>query len=276
MEVNTVAGLDPAVQAKWERLLTIIRDFQSAVVAFSGGVDSGLLSAAAFHTLGDRMLAVNVHSPVNPPGEETSAALVADTVGFPFEIFEYDDLKNPSFVRNPQDRCYYCKLARLTQLQELAKNRGYRMVLEGSNASDGGDYRPGMRAVADLGVRSPLAEAGLQKNEIRQISRVLGLPVWERPSAPCLATRFPYGIQITYESLEKIATAEKFLIQRGFEPVRVRYLTDEVRIEVDPAEFNRLISMREEVVKFIKPLGFHYVTIDLQGYRQGSMNEVLK
>jgi pyridinium-3,5-biscarboxylic acid mononucleotide sulfurtransferase len=213
---------------------------------------------------------------VNPAGEENAANNLAEQAGFPLEIVEFDDLTNPKFVENPSDRCYYCKMVRLKLLKEMAQKRGYEVVLEGSNASDGGDYRPGMRAVAELGVRSPLAEVGLVKTEIRQIAHALGLSVWDRPSAPCLATRFPYGMPVTRQGLQQVAAAEAFLSKRGFEPLRVRHLGDGVRIEVAPAEIARLVAMREETIQYIKSLGYKYVSIDLQGYRQGSLNEVLE
>jgi pyridinium-3,5-biscarboxylic acid mononucleotide sulfurtransferase len=276
MKKANFSGLDSALQEKWSQLLNNIKGMKSAVVAFSGGVDSGLLSAAAYSALGEKMLAVNVHSPVNPAGEENAAAGLATQAGFPLEVVEFDDLTNPKFVENQADRCYHCKLVRLSLLKKLADERGFKAVLEGSNASDGGDYRPGMRAVAELQVRSPLAEAGLTKTEIRQIAHALGLAVWDRPSAPCLATRFPYGTQVTRTGLQQVAAAEVFLSERGFEPLRVRHLGDGVRIEVAPAEIGRLVTLRDEIIPYIKNLGFKYVSIDLQGYRQGSMNEVLE
>jgi pyridinium-3,5-biscarboxylic acid mononucleotide sulfurtransferase len=276
MDNANISGLDAALTEKWSQLLNNIKGMKSAVVAFSGGVDSGLLSAAAYSALGEKMLAVNVQSPVNPAGEEDAAAGLAAQVGFPLEVVEFDDLTNPKFVENPADRCYHCKLVRLSLLKKLAHERGFEVVLEGSNASDGGDYRPGMRAVAELQVRSPLAEAGLTKTEIRQIAHALGLAVWDRPSAPCLATRFPYGTQVTRTGLQQVAAAEAFLSERGFEPLRVRHLGEGVRIEVAPAEIGRLVTLRDEIIPYIKNLGFKYVSIDLQGYRQGSMNEVLE
>jgi uncharacterized protein len=222
------------------------------------------------------MLAVHVQSPVSPQGEETSACKLAETVGFPFEIVEHDDLAYADFSRNDKNRCYFCKAIRMGRLVEMAKERGFAQVVEGSNASDGGDYRPGMRAVSELNVKSPLAEAGLQKDEIRQLANALGLPVWDRPSMPCLATRFPYGTGVTYEGLKKIGAAEQFLMEKNFNLVRVRYQPDGVRIEVAPDEIGRLVSIRAEINSFIKGLGFNYVSVDLQGYRQGSLNEVLK
>jgi pyridinium-3,5-biscarboxylic acid mononucleotide sulfurtransferase len=275
LEKDNITGLPKATQDKWFRLLGDLQRIGSVVVAFSGGVDSGLLSTAAYQALGDRMLAVTVNSPVNAPGDVETAVGLAQQAGFHHQVLEYDDLQNADFVANPADRCYHCKLARLRALQKYAQQHSFQVVVEGSNADDGSDYRPGSRAVAELGVRSPLAEAGLLKSEIRLLAKVLGLSNWDRPSAPCLATRFPYGMPVTQEGLAQVAKAEAFLLQQGFSPVRVRHLGSAVRIEVAAEEIARLVSLRDDITTYIKGLGFRYVTIDLQGYRQGSMNEVL-
>lgn len=267
--------LAPETQARWQDMLSRLAQMAPVVVAFSGGVDSALLCAAAQIAAPGQALAVNVVSPVNPPGEDDEARDFAHQIGIAFEALEYDDLQGENFAENPPDRCYHCKLTRLRLLQELAGQRGFRTVVEGSNADDRLDYRPGSRAVAELGVRSPLAEAGLTKAEIRAIARALGLPVWDRPSAPCLATRFPYGSRITPEGLRQVAEAEAFLQERGFSPLRVRHLGDSARIEIAPAEFGRLAALHAEVAVHFRALGFQYVSLDLQGYRMGSLNEVL-
>lgn len=268
--------LSPETQARWQDLLIRLTDMAPVVVAFSGGVDSALLCAAAQIAAPGQALAVNVVSPVNPAGEDDLARDFAHKIGIAFEALEYDDLQGENFAANPPDRCYHCKGTRLRMLQELANRRGFRTVAEGSNADDRLDYRPGSRAVAELGVRSPLAEAGLTKAEIRALARALGLPVWDRPSAPCLATRFPYGSRITREGLRQVAEAEAFLQARGFAPLRVRHLGDSARIEIAPADFARLAALHAEVVAHFRALGFQYVSLDLQGYRMGSLNEVLK
>ena len=276
MEEDLLKSLPPAVQEKWQRLLQVFTHMGSAVVAFSGGVDSGLLCVAAYRALPPgRMLALTANSPVNARDDLQAAAGLAGQFGFPHRVIEHDDLESPLFVANPPDRCYHCKLSRLYAIRTLAAAEGYAWVVEGSNADDKQDYRPGSRAVVELGVRSPLVEVGMTKAEIRQVSHALGMSVWDRPSAPCLATRFPYGSEVTRQGLEQVRQAEAFLLGKGFEPLRVRNLGDTARIEVSPAELVRLMSMHEEVLQSFKTLGFRYVTVDLQGYRTGSMNEVL-
>jgi len=190
-------------------------------------------------------------------------------------VIELDDLENPMFVANPPDRCYHCKLARLHAIRAIARQDGFAAVCEGSNADDGTDYRPGRRAVSELGGRSPLAEAGLTKAEIRSLSRTLGLLVWDRPSAPCLATRFPYGTEITPEGLKQVGAAEAYLKQLGFGPLRVRHHGAVARLEVSPGQIEQLVAQRAEITVRLKQIGYQYVAVDLEGYRSGSLNEVL-
>jgi uncharacterized protein len=191
-------------------------------------------------------------------------------------VVEFDDFANPQFVANPPDRCYHCKLARLAEIRRMGAETGVQWLAEGSNADDAHDYRPGAKAVAELGVRSPLAEAGLTKTEIRALARGLGLTIADRPSAPCLATRFPYGSPVTRQGLRQVAEGEAFLSERGFRPVRVRHFGDTARLEVAPEAIGRLAGLREEVLPFFKGLGYTYIVIDLSGYRSGSLNEVIQ
>ncbi len=268
--------LSPQLKPRWEALLDRFRQLGSVIVAFSGGVDSGLLCAAAFAALGERMLAVTVRSPVESTGDVVSAQTLAAQVGFPLRVLDYDDLANPEFVSNPPDRCYVCKLARFRLLLELAAREGFAGLVEGSNADDLGDYRPGRRAVAETGAASPLQELGFDKTEIRALARALGLSVWDRPSAPCLATRFPYGSSVTPEGLRQVAEGERYLRELGFQTVRVRHHGQLARLEVAPDEIEHLAALHQSVSDHFKSLGFHYVAADLTGYRLGSLNEVLK
>jgi len=274
--MDFATNLPPELQPRWESLLNRFRQLGSVIVAFSGGVDSGLLCAAAWHALGDQMLAVTIRSPVESMGDVDSAQGLAEQVGFPLRVLDYDDLTDPEFVSNPPDRCYICKLVRFRQLGQLAADEGFTALVEGSNAEDLGDYRPGRRAVTEVGALSPLQELGFGKNEIRTLARAFDLSVWDRPSAPCLATRFPYGSPVTYEGLCQVANGERYLHEIGFRVVRVRHHGTMARLEVAADEINQLVAMREEVVDYFKTMGFTYVSVDLSGYRLGSLNEVLK
>jgi uncharacterized protein len=269
-------NLSPQLKPRWEALLARFRQMESAAIAFSGGVDSGLLCAAAYRALGERMLAVTVRSPVEGLEDVDSAHALAGQVGFPLRVLDYDDLSNPEFASNSPERCYICKLVRFRKLGELAAEEGFVTLVEGSNADDLSDYRPGRRAVAETGAASPLLELGFGKEEIRILSKAMGLSVWDRPSAPCLATRFPYGSPVTHEGLRQVADGERYLHNLGFRVVRVRHHDNLARLEVAPEEIERLASLREQVTAHFKALGFNYVAVDLVGYRLGSLNEVLK
>lgn len=274
--MNLPASLPAELREKGEKLYYLLAEMGSLVVAFSGGVDSGLLCAVGQAALGDRLLAVTVQSPVETPRDHEAARELAKQVGFSHRVVEFDDLANPAFVANPPDRCYHCKLARFGAIQRIAAETGAAWIAEGSNADDATDYRPGARAVRELGIRSPLAEVGMTKADIRALAKAMELTVWDRPSAPCLATRFPYGTPVTREGLAQVARGESFLRAWGFEPVRVRHFGDTARLEVSPAKMFDLYLAREIVLDYFKDLGFTYVVLDLAGYRSGSMNEVLE
>jgi uncharacterized protein len=266
------AVMNPELNEKWQGLLRILRDMIKVNVAFSGGVDSSLLSYAAFRALGDDMQAYTIHSRVDAPGDLENAVSMAEQVGFSHQVLEYDDLQLEEFVSNPVDRCYHCKLGRFKLLRDLAEG----FVLEGSNVDDLGDYRPGIQAVQQLGIRSPLIEAGLRKQDVRELARVFKLPVWDNPSSPCLATRFPYGTRINHEGLIRIGRAETFLHSLGIGSARGRYYGDLAKIEVQEDQFDRVINNRSNIVSDFQDIGFKFVSLDLEGFQSGKMNRMLK
>jgi len=248
------------------------------LVAYSGGVDSTFLLKVAKDTLGDKnVLAVTALSPLYPERELTGAKKVAQELGVRHLLIESNELEIPGFSKNPPNRCYYCKKELFGELLKLAQKEVVPFIVEGSTLDDERDYRPGRMAIQELSIRSPLKEALFKKEDIREFSKALGLPTWDKPSFACLASRFPYGEEITLEGLRMVADAEDFLFKLGFKQVRVRHYKNLARIEILPEEIQRLMdgSLREEVVNHLKKIGYHYITLDLQGFRSGSMNEVL-
>jgi len=249
------------------------------VVAYSGGVDSTLLLRVARDTLGDpNVLAVTALSPLYPERELTDAKKNIQSLGVEHLLIESNELEIEGFSENPPNRCYYCKRELFEKLLKLAGDRGISWVVEGSTLDDEKDHRPGRKAIQELGIRSPLKEASFTKLEIREWSKQLNLPTWDKPSFACLASRFPYGEDITQEGLRRVDEAEGFLFGLGFKQVRVRHYQNLARIELFEEEMGRLMekSLRDKVVGHLKRIGYHYITLDLQGFRSGSMNEVLE
>jgi uncharacterized protein len=249
----------------------------SALIAFSGGVDSTFLVKVAQDVLKDRIFAVIASSESYPKKETQEAIDLAKELHIPHMVIRTRELDNPNFSNNPPDRCYHCKTELFSRLKEIAMEKGFSFVLDGSNFDDMGDYRPGLQACEEMGIRSPLKDAGLGKKEIRMLSRLMDLPTWNKPSLACLASRFPYNAEIDKESLEQVAMAEEYLWSLGFSQVRVRHHGQIARVEVDSDGVQKLLdpSLRVKIVENLKGLGYAYVTLDLAGYRTGSMNEPL-
>lgn len=263
--------------AKLARLNDLIAGTGSAVVAFSGGVDSTFVAAVAFDALGDRALAVTGVSPSVPASEVEEARDLARRIGIRHVLLDTHEMEREGYVANSPMRCYHCKTELYGLLAAYARDHGYAAVLDGCNVDDLGDHRPGRIAATEHGVRSPLVEAGLTKEEIRQLSRSRGLPTWDKPAMACLASRIPYGTPVTVEALGQIEAAEAGLRALGFRQLRVRHHGDLARIEVEPADMPLLLdaARREEAVRRVRQAGFTFVTLDLAGFRSGSMNEAV-
>ena len=271
--------LDTAVLLqKQERLFDILRDLGQVLVAYSGGTDSAYLAWAAAHVLGDKAVAITADSASIPESHKRDAEEFAREAGFRHEYIPTFEFDNPKYVANNPDRCFHCKDELFTRLDEVGAARGVRHIIYGVNKDDLGDYRPGQNAARLHEAKAPLVEAGLTKAEIRELSRLAGLKTWDRPASACLSSRIPYGTPVTTETIKTVEVGEESIKALGFRQFRVRFHGELVRIEVSREEMPRALTveMAEAFTAIFKPLGFNYVTLDLQGYRQGAMNEVLK
>jgi pyridinium-3,5-biscarboxylic acid mononucleotide sulfurtransferase len=267
-----------ALAAKAGRLREILSGYQSVLIAFSGGVDSAYLAIAAAGALGQHALAVTADSPSYPDTHRQLALTIARDFGFPHEVIHTAELDRPEYRANPANRCYYCKDELYGRLAAIARERGIAVIVDGNNADDRGDYRPGRQAAREHGVKSPLDEAELTKEDIRALARAAGLASWDEPASACLSSRIPYGHQVTDERLRQIERAEAVLRDLGFRIFRVRHHDDTARLEIARAEMPRALDpdVNARLVAALKALGYQYVSLDLQGYRLGSLNEALR
>jgi len=261
-------------KVKLKRLKDNLQQMNNVAVAFSGGVDSTFLLKIAHDALGDNVIAITGVSLVFPKKEYNEAKLFAKSIGVKHVLIDFKVTDIDNFSKNPVDRCYYCKKELFSKIKQVAKDENLSFVLDGSNADDVKDYRPGFKAIKELGIISPLKDAGLTKQEIRMLSKELGLDSWDKPAFACLASRFPYGTKITKKRLEMVEKSEEYLQDFGVKQFRVRFHDEIARIEVLKKDFQIINNNSDKIVKRFKKLGFKYVTLDIQGYRTGSLNEV--
>jgi uncharacterized protein len=273
-----MSELSVEVSTKRDRLLKLLTSFGSCAVAFSGGLDSTVLAKAAQLALGERAIAVTGVSASLAAGEFEECQDLARQIGIRHEVLQTEEIANPDYRKNTADRCYHCKTELFLKVENLSRRLGVSVVADGSNRDDHGEHRPGLQAARDRRVRSPLAECGFTKPEIRQLAAYWQLPTWDKPATPCLSSRIAYGEQVTPERLAMVDAAERFLREQGFQPLRVRYHKgDMARIEVGPETIARFLDppFRQAVVERLKAAGFKYVSLDLEGFRSGSLNQLL-
>lgn len=259
---------------KINKLKEILLEMESVLIAYSGGVDSTFLTKIAYDVLKEKVLAVTAKSLLHPASELKEAVAIAKKLGVRHLIIDFNELSIPGFAENPKNRCYLCKKELLGRLSQIAMQEGLNYILDGSNASDTFTFRPGRQAAKEFGVRSLLEEVGLTKEEIRELAKEFGLPNYNKPSTGCLASRFPYGKLITHELLKMVELAEEYFKGLGFSQIRVRHYDNLCRIEIDKSEMQMCMEKRDEIVAKLKNLGYTYVTLDLEGYRTGSMDEI--
>ncbi len=261
---------------KAERLVEWFDGKESAAVALSGGVDSSVVAAAAYKALGRKALAVTARSSTLPKAELEAAAQIASEIGIEHLIIDEDELDDPRFVENPSNRCFYCREGLIKAIKKVAEDRGIKRILDGANADDPTEHRPGLKALKEGGARSPLLELGFTKRDVREIAEEFELSVSDKPSMACLASRIPYGEKITKGKLRMVERAEQYLKDKGFRQVRVRSHAGIARIEVETKDIEKAVESRDDIAAELKKIGFRYITLDLEGYRSGSMDEVLK
>ena len=268
---------DKTLLQKRSDLVNILEQMRSVIVAYSGGVDSAFLAAVANEALGRKALSVTAVSPSLAPSELDEATELANRIGLNFMTIETNEIDRPDYQANNPDRCFFCKDELYTHLVRFAEEESFDSIVNGTNVDDLGDYRPGIEAAKQYGVRSPLVEAELTKDDIRALSRDMDLPTWDKPAQACLSSRIPYGTTVTVEALTKIAKAEQFLRSKGFKQLRVRHHETIARIEIEPSDFSAITSepLRSEINQEFKNIGYSYITLDLDGFRSGSLNEIL-
>lgn len=262
-------------KVKLEQLKNNLKQMKCVAIAFSGGVDSTFLTKVAYEILGEKAIAVTATSSTYPKRELEEAKQYAKQIGIQHILINSEETEIDNFSKNPNNRCYYCKKELFSKIKQIAKENNLNYVLDGSNVDDTSDYRPGMKALGELGVVSPLRDVGFTKQEIKELSKDMQLDTWDKPAFACLASRFPYGVKITKSKLMQVEKAESFLFSLGIKQFRVRYHDETARIEVFKNDFQKILNHSEEITKYFKEIGFKYITLDMEGYRTGSLNEGL-